>query len=57
MSLAPTIQCDDPGPAVIKPAHQTALITAEIIKCLTEVDQSPNGVVNLVSEQGHEVLY
>lgn len=40
---------------VIKPAPQTALITAEIIKCLHGVDGLPKGVVNLVSEQGHEV--
>lgn len=40
---------------VIKPALQTALITAEIIKCLHEADGLPKGVVNLVSEQGHEV--
>lgn len=40
---------------VIKPAPQTALITAEIIKCLHEADGLPKGVVNLVSEQGHEV--
>jgi acyl-CoA reductase-like NAD-dependent aldehyde dehydrogenase len=40
---------------VIKPAPQTALITAEIIKCLHEIDGLPKGVVNLVSEQGHEV--
>ncbi|MCF2524748.1 aldehyde dehydrogenase family protein [Bradyrhizobium sp. G127] len=40
---------------VIKPAPQTALITAEIIKSLHEVDGLPKGVVNLVSEQGHDV--
>jgi acyl-CoA reductase-like NAD-dependent aldehyde dehydrogenase len=40
---------------VIKPAPQTALITAEIIKCLHEIDGLPKGVINLVSEQGHEV--
>ncbi|MDI4232611.1 aldehyde dehydrogenase family protein [Bradyrhizobium sp. Arg237L] len=41
--------------AVIKPAPQTALVTAEIIKCLSEVEQLPAGVVNLVNEQGHDV--
>ncbi|MGX9426537.1 MULTISPECIES: aldehyde dehydrogenase family protein [Bradyrhizobium] len=41
--------------AVIKPAPQTALVTAEIIKCLSDVEQLPAGVVNLVNEQGHEV--
>ncbi|HEY0330000.1 MAG TPA: aldehyde dehydrogenase family protein [Rhodopseudomonas sp.] len=40
---------------VIKPAPQTALITAAIIKCLHESDGLPRGVVNLVSEQGHDV--
>jgi acyl-CoA reductase-like NAD-dependent aldehyde dehydrogenase len=40
---------------VIKPAPQTTLITAEIIKCLHEIEGLPKGVVNLVSEQGHEV--
>lgn len=40
---------------VIKPAPQTAQITAEIIKCLAEIEGLPKGVVNLVSEQGHEV--
>lgn len=40
---------------VIKPAPQTALITSEIIKTLHEVDGLPKGVVNLVSEQGHDV--
>jgi betaine-aldehyde dehydrogenase len=40
---------------VIKPAPQTALVTAEIIKTLHEIDGLPKGVVNLVSEQGHEV--
>ncbi|WP_041802429.1 aldehyde dehydrogenase family protein [Rhodopseudomonas palustris] len=40
---------------VIKPAPQTAQITAAIIKCLHEVDGLPRGVVNLVSEQGHQV--
>ena len=40
---------------VIKPAPQTALVTAEIIKSLHEIDGLPKGVVNLVSEDGHEV--
>jgi len=40
---------------VIKPAPQTALITAEIIKSLQDIDGLPNGVVNLLSEDGHEV--
>lgn len=41
--------------AVIKPAPQTALITAEVIKCLVEARKLPREIVNLVSEQGHEV--
>jgi betaine-aldehyde dehydrogenase len=40
---------------VIKPAPQTALITAEIIKALAEVEGLPRGVVNLTFEDGHEV--
>ncbi len=40
---------------VVKPAPQTALVTAEIIKTLHEIDGLPKGVVNLASEQGHEV--
>ncbi|WP_439358520.1 aldehyde dehydrogenase family protein [Bradyrhizobium sp. DASA03007] len=41
--------------AVIKPAPQTALVTAEIIKCLSDIEQLPSGAVNLVNERGHEV--
>ena len=40
---------------VIKPAPQTALITAEIIRDLHAVEGLPRGVVNLVAETGHEV--
>ncbi|MCK1479468.1 aldehyde dehydrogenase family protein [Bradyrhizobium sp. 197] len=40
---------------VIKPAAQTALITAELIKCLQETDGLPPGVVNLLFEDGSEV--
>src|SRR5207244_8801687 len=40
---------------VIKPAPQTALITAALIKCLHEIDGLAKGVVNLVSEDGSEV--
>jgi betaine-aldehyde dehydrogenase len=40
---------------VIKPAPQTALVTAEIIKSLHDIDGLPKGVVNLLSEDGHEV--
>src|SRR5207237_659145 len=38
-----------------KPAPQTALITAELVRCLHEVGGLPKGVVNLLSEVGHEV--
>lgn len=41
--------------AVVKPAPQTALVTAEIIRTLHGVEGLPKGVVNLVSEDGHEV--
>lgn len=41
--------------AVIKPAPQTALITAALVGALDAVEGLPPGVVNLVSEDGHEV--
>ncbi|MCG5236746.1 aldehyde dehydrogenase family protein [Xanthobacter oligotrophicus] len=40
---------------VVKPAPQTALVTAEIIRTLVEADGLPKGVVNLVTETGHAV--
>lgn len=40
---------------VIKPAPQTALITAAVIADLHAVSGLPPGVVNLLSEQGHAV--
>jgi len=40
---------------VVKPAPQSALITAAVIKELADVTGLPPGVVNLVSELGHEV--
>ena len=40
---------------VIKPAPQTSLITAALIAELHAVEGLPPGVVNLVSEDGHEV--
>ncbi len=39
--------------AVIKSAPQTALITSELIRCLTEIETLPAGVVNLIHERGH----
>lgn len=41
--------------SVVKPAPQTALISAELIRCLTDIDALPGGVVNLVAEQGNRV--
>lgn len=41
--------------AVIKPAHQTALVTAEVIRTLSDNTDLPKGAVNLVSELGSEV--
>lgn len=40
---------------VVKPAPQTALITAALIETLHNCEGLPPGVVNLVSETGHEV--
>ncbi len=40
---------------VIKPAPQSALITAAVIAELAAVKTLPKGVVNLVSERGHDV--
>ncbi|MGH6639790.1 MAG: aldehyde dehydrogenase family protein [Polaromonas sp.] len=40
---------------VIKPAPQSALITAAVIAELHAVATLPKGVVNLVSESGHEI--
>ncbi|MBP2150126.1 aldehyde dehydrogenase family protein [Xanthobacter flavus] len=41
--------------AVVKPAAQTALVTAEILRTLAEVEGLPRGVLNLVTETGHDV--
>ncbi|OWW22076.1 aldehyde dehydrogenase family protein [Noviherbaspirillum denitrificans] len=40
---------------VIKPAAQTAQITAQVLQELAAIDLLPKGVVNLVSETGSEV--
>ncbi|MDB5796569.1 MAG: aldehyde dehydrogenase [Paucimonas sp.] len=40
---------------VVKPAPQTALITYEVLRDLHESAGLPPGVLNLVSEAGHEV--
>ncbi len=39
---------------VIKPAPQTALINAAVLKPLAQIGALPAGVVNIVSETGHE---
>lgn len=43
--------------SVIKPAPQTALINAAVIAELHAVEELPPGVVNVVSEIGHEVSH
>ena len=52
-SLAPALAAG--CTAVIKPAPQSALITAAVIVELDGVAGLPKGVVNLVSESGHAV--
>lgn len=51
-SLAPALAAG--CTTVIKPAPQTALITAAVLRTLTGVEGLPRGVVNLVLETGHE---
>lgn len=52
-SLAPALACG--CTAVVKPAPQTALITAAVLAELAAVPTLPAGVANLVSETGHAV--
>lgn len=52
-SLAPALAAG--CTAVVKPAPQTPLITAEIIRELHGVRGMPKGVVNLTAETGHEI--
>ncbi|ANN67429.1 aldehyde dehydrogenase family protein [Bordetella bronchialis] len=52
-SLAPALAAG--CTAVIKPAPQTALVSAALVAALHETPGLPPGVVNLVSETGHEV--
>lgn len=52
-SLAPALAAG--CAAVIKPAPQTALITAAVLATLTEISDLPRGAVNLVMETGHEL--
>jgi betaine-aldehyde dehydrogenase len=49
-SLAPALAAG--CTAVVKPASQTSLITAAMLRCL-EHPALPKGAVNLVNEQGH----
>ncbi|MDH3263260.1 MAG: aldehyde dehydrogenase family protein [Paracoccaceae bacterium] len=52
-SLAPALAAG--CTAVIKPAAQTPLVHARIMKCLAECPSLPAGVVNSVNENGTEV--
>lgn len=52
-SLAPALAAG--CTVVIKPAHQTALITTEVLRELAAVEGLPHGVLNLVLERGSEV--
>ncbi|MEI2417826.1 aldehyde dehydrogenase family protein [Orrella sp. JC864] len=50
-SLAPALAAG--CTAVVKPAPQTALISAAVLRALHEVPDLPAGVLNLVCESGH----
>lgn len=52
-SLAPALAAG--CTTVIKPAPQTPLIHARVMRCLAECPSLPKGVVNSVNEQGSEV--
>jgi len=52
-SLAPALAAG--CTVVIKPAHQTAQITTQVLRELAAVDSLPRGVLNLVLERGSEV--
>jgi betaine-aldehyde dehydrogenase len=52
-SLAPALAAG--CTVVIKPAHQTAQITAQVLRELAAVETLPPGVLNLVLEGGSEV--
>jgi betaine-aldehyde dehydrogenase len=52
-SLAPALAAG--CTTVIKPAPQTPLIHARIMRCLADCPSLPKGVVNSVNEQGSEV--
>ncbi|MDN4052343.1 aldehyde dehydrogenase family protein [Massilia sp. YIM B02763] len=52
-SLAPALAAG--CTVVVKPAHQTAQVTAQVLRELAAVDALPRGVLNLVLERGSEV--
>jgi betaine-aldehyde dehydrogenase len=52
-SLAPALAAG--CTAVIKPAHQTALVNNLVLQCLTADPRVPAGVINSVIESGSEV--
>lgn len=52
-SLAPALAAG--CTVVIKPAHQTAQITTQVLRELAAVESLPRGVLNLVLENGSEV--
>jgi acyl-CoA reductase-like NAD-dependent aldehyde dehydrogenase len=52
-SLAPALAAG--CTVVVKPAHQTAQITAEVLHELAALESLPRGVLNLVLEHGSEV--
>ena len=52
-SLAPALAAG--CTVVVKPAHQTAQITVQVLRELAAVEALPRGVLNLVLERGSEV--
>jgi acyl-CoA reductase-like NAD-dependent aldehyde dehydrogenase len=50
-SLAPALAAG--CTAIVKPAAQTALVTAKVIEDLVSISELPRGAVNLVMETGH----
>jgi acyl-CoA reductase-like NAD-dependent aldehyde dehydrogenase len=52
-SLAPALAAG--CTVVVKPAHQTAQITAQVLRELAAIESLPRGVLNLVLERGSEV--
>jgi betaine-aldehyde dehydrogenase len=52
-SLAPALAAG--CTVVVKPAHQTAQITARVLRELAAIEALPRGVLNLVLENGSEV--